>query len=488
MLGFSEYLQNFMKTNSISMVELSKETDIDRTVIYRYVKGTRIPSDMDTVARMADAMQMSVSEKKYLLREYDKLVFGKPMVYSYQYIKKLLRSLERPDGNAVSAKGKWKTVSKIKMDAPVIELMTKEEIITYILDLFRYVAGAGNASEKIFLVMQPVYDEIQRFIPQIFSQCNVRLEQIVCMEQNINQSYKNLEAFYGILPLCFLLPGYDVYYYYDSLSNHLNTMTSMPNILIVQDYVVQFDYEMEQGFVLKSDTYAAAMRRQYDKMRKESYSLLVRGKNPEPERGLIMQADLQNGGCFFEQLCMGICLDRNISGRVIRSESERAGYANLSWDIWEDQNEKGFLDREDTEKNFVSYGSLGSLEKFLKTGKMKEFPERLCAPLSLDERMLVLGRMISLAKSGRIHYRILSDKMELPERIQICWDSDRKRVALNQITEKEMLQVVVEEQSIYRTFQLYLEYLEKKGLILGESESLSGLIKLQKKYEKKYIL
>ena len=56
MLGFSEYLQNFMKINSISMVELSKETNIDRTVIYRYVKGTRVPSDINIVIRIADAM------------------------------------------------------------------------------------------------------------------------------------------------------------------------------------------------------------------------------------------------------------------------------------------------------------------------------------------------------------------------------------------------------------------------------------------------
>lgn len=488
MLGFSEYLQNFMKTNSISMVELSKETDIDRTVIYRYVKGTRIPSDMDTVARIADAMQMSVSEKKYLLKEYDKLVFGKPMVYSYQYIKKLLRNLERPDRNAVSVKEQWKIVSKIKMDASIIELMTKEEIITYILDLFRYVAETGDASEKIFLVMQPVYDEIQRFIPQIFSQCNVRLEQIVCMEQNINQSYKNLEAFYGILPLCFLLSGYDVYYYYDSLSNHLNTMTSMPNILIVRDYVVQFDYEMEYGFVLKSDTYAMAMCRQYNKMRKESCNLLVRGNNPELEGDVTMQMDLQNGGCFFEQFYMGICLDRNMLDRIIYPDIEKEKYIDLLQDMWENQNEEGFADTEDADKGFVSYGSLGSLEKFLKTGKMKELPEMLYAPLSLDERMLVLERMITLAKSGRVHYRILSNKIELPEKTQICWDSNRKRFALNQITEKKILQVVVEEQSIYRTFQLYLEYLEKKGLVLGESESLDCLVKLQKKYEKKYIL
>ncbi len=109
MLGFSEYLQNYMKTNSISMVDLSKEVDIDRTVIYRYVKGTRVPSDLNIVIRIADAIQMSVSEKRKLLREYDKLVLGESVVYSYLYIQKLLWNLEKLDIESVSMNS-WRSV------------------------------------------------------------------------------------------------------------------------------------------------------------------------------------------------------------------------------------------------------------------------------------------------------------------------------------------------------------------------------------------
>ena len=69
--------------------------------------------------------------------------------------------------------------------------------------------------------MQPVYDEIQRFILWNFKESNVAIEQILCMEQNVNLSYKNLEVFYEIIPLCFSLSKYDVYYYYDSLNSHI---------------------------------------------------------------------------------------------------------------------------------------------------------------------------------------------------------------------------------------------------------------------------
>ncbi|RKI22075.1 XRE family transcriptional regulator [bacterium 1xD8-6] len=220
MLGFSEYLQNYMKTNSISMVDLSKEVDIDRTVIYRYVKGTRVPSDLNIVIRIADAIQMSVSEKRKLLREYDKLVLGESVVYSYLYIQKLLWNLEKLDIESVSMNS-WRSVHELKMDASIVELKAKEEIITYLLDFFQFLSERNDTDEKILLIMQPVYDEIQRFILWNFKESNVAIEQILCMEQNVNLSYKNLEVFYEIIPLCFSLSKYDVYYYYDSLNSHI---------------------------------------------------------------------------------------------------------------------------------------------------------------------------------------------------------------------------------------------------------------------------
>lgn len=486
MLGFSEYLQNYMKTNSISMVELSKEVDIDRTVIYRYVKGTRVPSDLNIVVRIADAIQMSVSEKKELLREYDKLVFGESVVYSYQYIHKLLWNLEKLDIESVPMNS-WRSVHELKMDAPIVELKAREEIVTYLMDFFQFLSEQNNAAEKILLIMQPVYDEIQRFILWNFRESNMAIEQILCMEQNVNQSYKNLEVFYEIIPLCFSLSKYNVYYYYDALNSHINNMMVMPNVLIAQDYVVQFDYKMEQGIVVKDATYAAAMRKQYQSMLAESRSLLVRGKDPETFSEQAIECGNKISRCLSKQLCMAACLDRELLERCIYPVPGKEKFIEMLLGTrgrWEGMQ---FIDSEYETFGMVSYGNGKGMEEFMVTGRIKEIPEMLYEPLSSEERMRVLKRMIFLAENGKIHYHIISDKVELPDRVQAYWDENRKSFVLNQVVKEEIRHIAIEEQSIYRTFQMYLEYLEKKELIYSEPESLDYLIKLQKKYERKFM-
>ena len=146
-----------------------------------------------------------------------------------------------------------------------------------------------------------------------------------------------------------------------------------------------------------------------------------------------------------------------------------------------------FIDSEYETFGMVSYGNGKGMEEFMVTGRIKEIPEMLYEPLSSEERMRVLKRMIFLAENGKIHYHIISDKVELPDRVQAYWDENRKSFVLNQVVKEEIRHIAIEEQSIYRTFQMYLEYLEKKELIYSEPESLDYLVKLQKKYERKFM-
>ena len=87
---------------------------------------------------------MSVSEKRKLLREYDKLVLGESVVYSYLYIQKLLWNLEKLDIESVSMNS-WRSVHELKMDASIVELKAKEEIITYLLDFFQFLSERNDS-------------------------------------------------------------------------------------------------------------------------------------------------------------------------------------------------------------------------------------------------------------------------------------------------------------------------------------------------------
>lgn len=483
MIGFSKYLQSFMKRNEISMVELSKETNIDRTVIYRYVKGTRVPSDINVVIRIADAMQMSIREKKHLLEEYDKLIFGEAMVYSFQYIQKLMKELEKLGREDNLLRNQWSAVRELKIDTPVIELNTKEEIVNYILNLFQYVADQSDISDKIYLVMQPVYHDIQKFIPQIFKNSNIKIEQVVCLEQNLNQSYENLQVLQEILPACFALSEYEIYYYYDVVNSHINRMSVMPNLLVIHDQVIQFDYKMKHGIVVKDAAYAKAMCKQYAAIRRDTCNLCVRGSATE----IFYEYNQTMGiiaGMLSGQVCMGACIGREILEKNIYPIPGKKEFIDSIIEIHGDWEEMQYLHTSTRVDAIVSYGSYRGVKDFMRTGRITELPDALYLPLSPEERRLVLQRMIVLVRLGKIRYRFISDEINLPQSVQVYWAEKQKKLIINQVLEDEMRRITVDEHSIYKTFQYYLEYLEKKELLCSEEESQQYLVELLKKSDR----
>ena len=475
MTGFSKYLQAFVKKRKISMVDISKETGIDRTIVYRYIKGSRVPSNAGIVIKIANAMGMSDSEKKYLLEEYDKLLLGEPLVSSYQHVNKLIGALSERLHSFTSQLDK---TQDLKMNSPVMELNSKGEIVAYILELFRFIAEKKNSSNKVCFIMQPFYREIQNLTLQLFNHSNIRIEQIVCLEQNISRGYENLRVLQEVLPLCYVLSKYEIYYYYDLMDSHINAMSFMPNLIIAGNQVIQFDYKMDYGVVIKDSTYVKAIYKQYELLRRETRSLLRGGSVLKilPKFAKNKDLDIFYGAkkMVSRQLCISACLDREMLTNHIYSVSGKEEFIKAllrRYGDWNGETSLNFGKR----SMVISYGTLKGMEEFMETGKIVEFPESLYSPLMPEERRIVLQRMIILMKQGCMSYRFMANDIDFPREVQLSCFNHQKIVVVNRVMESKILQVMVDELSIYRTFSLYLEYLEKKNLYYSESETLHCL-------------
>lgn len=482
MLNFSEQLNEYMKNYSISTVDLAKETGFDRTAIYRYVKGTRIPSDIEVVKKIADALQMPAREKKELIEAYDKLVWGEENVYSWQYIQELMETFYEIEKKESSFQNYWRMSRELQINTDILSLDSKEEIVTCILNFMSYVAEKESCP-RIYMVMQPVYEEVQKHILPIFRNSKVKLEQIICMEQRHEKGYENLKIFQKILPVCFGLESSEAFYYYDSLNNHLNEMSGFVNFIIIQDCVIQFDYNMKKGVLIRNPVYYETMCQQYQFMRRQSKRYMSRGSIVEGVGGFANGMDGCNGGSLFSQLCMGYCISGKMYEEHLYPMQNRSDFIEAMIRTHGDWIGKRYISGAGLEQKIVSYGSAKGMEEFMDTGCICEFPSGFYRPFSLKERRLILDRMILLAEAGRIRYHILPEEMKVCSSIQIYWIDKTSSICLNRIREDEVQSMVIEEPSIYRTFRNCMEYLEKKEMILGEEESVKWLKELRKNGE-----
>lgn len=113
MSGFSKYLKRYLEEREITAAELAQEMQMDRSTVFRYTTGTRAPSDIDIVRKMANALQMQNSDKIRLLEEYDRATLGEKTVNSYQYVRKLLGNLKNVTEKVCLDVGKWKQAAAL---------------------------------------------------------------------------------------------------------------------------------------------------------------------------------------------------------------------------------------------------------------------------------------------------------------------------------------------------------------------------------------
>lgn len=487
MAEFAKYLDDYMKEHQITSADLARETDIDRTVIYRYMKGTRIPSEYETVMKLAEALRMTVKEKQKLLEEYDRINMGDLVVDSFYQISGILSALQNVALQKRKIKTVWDNKKTWQSDHKVLTLGCKEDISACVIDLFEYALQQEKNGVTIYLLMQPVYEAVQRYLLPFFDGTNVKIEQIICIEQNLSKSYENLKIFEQSLLLCLGNIEYEVWYYYDYLNQHINAMTWMPNVLMVGDYVLQFNYDMTKGILVWDADYACGMREQYREHKKYTTPLMKKGDYCLDLFDLYHNTLQVGDKCLFFEPCLGKCISSDIFQEYLVDFPQKEILIEKMERITGSWSGMIYNPPKDCHTDLdISYFQKRGIQTFMETGRISEFPELLYLPLGKEKRLLVLKRVLSLVKQGRITYRMITDEIELPTSICIYINEENKRLCLNKVQADNISQIFVEEPGICHAFFSFFEYLEEKNMMLEEKETMEVLEGLYEEYAEKW--
>lgn len=476
MSEFSEYLDRYMNEIKISSAELSEELGVERTAVYRYRKGSRVPVNEEMVVQMAQVLQMSVPERDEFIEKYDYLNIGETVVNSYQYICELLKRIKNAEKETTVFTFREIVLSD-RYEEPNFAMSTEDEVLGAMSTLFEDVKQGGGQS--LMLIMQPVYETVQRMIQAMFQGTEVQIEQIVCLEQSTAKNYKNLQVLQLILPLCFDNVNYDVRYYYDFLSHHINGMSWMPNVIISEKQVIMSDYEMKYGILIREAGIVQMMREKFAEIKKFSQPLVERISGALK----VMEAYNEIGNTVIADIpCMGPGISSDIYEEFLFPFPEKKEFIRLMSDWNGDWEGKIFVEPESSmREGTISFCKLESIRSFMETGRVREFPDGFYRPLDMNVRKKILWRCIQLIRMGRLKYYILPDEVEVPNDIY-CYVGEESKITLSRIYENGMTKLEICEQSIYKVFKNFMEYMEKKGLLSDREEVVKSLEEIAKEY------
>lgn len=91
---FSEKLHEYISRADMKIAALSKYSGVDRSFIQKMLSGQRVPSDISTINRLADALMLTPLERRSLLEAHAISRMGEEVYHRRTTVKRLLEDAD----------------------------------------------------------------------------------------------------------------------------------------------------------------------------------------------------------------------------------------------------------------------------------------------------------------------------------------------------------------------------------------------------------
>ena len=473
-MNFAEYLTNFLAENDLSTSQAAKKIGIDRTLLFRYTTGKRTPQSEEQVAQIADRLCMSPKEKDELIDCFDRHIFGDELVSSYHYVNRLMQILSNAgmfnnqDAPHLTNESYSNDYILSKKSVYLTSPTAIESCAFHIFQTGKSIDGSGCVK----IIMQPAYRQIEQMLTTLFSGSDTKIEQIICLEKTIEKGYTNLDILKELITPIFCLNDINVYYHYDLIKSHMNKTRLSPNMILTDNYVLLFDFDMQNGYFSQDTELIKCLDNKFNEIKSLCSQLIEKGTYANIVRENNMVIKTNRLDTFFNQPCVVPCFGSKTLDELIVNFPLKQMLIDSLIAVHGDWN-----GLEHTEPFSYSncYCTKEGIIEIFRTSKLDEFPVEFYLPFTKEMKITVLERMIYLHKNNYHVYKVLKNKMNLSNMIQIYCNSDERSVTFRYTERASMMQIQIPETSVYNTFNNYMDYIEKKGLCMPHEETLDLL-------------
>ncbi len=300
MIVFSELLKSFINEKNISVKKLAANVQMDRTLIQKYMSGSRVPKNYREVQKLADGMMLLPEQQGELLDAYYRNLYGDKTYEGYRKIAETLEGMKdfRMKEPALPAafpdtgmpeepqeEAEYVRHGKLEVEQAFISLLRKE------------CERAGEEPLFIRMMMQPDQNEMLKLLLHAVGGRNVILEHILCLDCDGNNN-ENIMLIFSVLALAAECRAYHVYYYYDDIRSHINEMTLLPNMVLAGESVFLCNKERSECMILQKSAPAEFFAGQYNYMKKSAAKLAMHYEMEGADESILR--DIQMNGTYME--------------------------------------------------------------------------------------------------------------------------------------------------------------------------------------------
>lgn len=479
---FSDQLKAYITRRGITIRQLSVQTGIEYSFLYRITAGKRNPSSPEMVELLIRTLALSKHESDALREAYEIARVGETTYSRRLAVRQMLESVRQPPSPSLSLRG------AVCMEQIPETCTGRHQVHTLIKALLDQECSQPNA--RLRIVAQPNDSFLLELLHVLaFHTPQLQITQLVCFPNNPAEESQTINLFAPLLPLLLNLPNYSAHYYYGASQSIEGKMALFPVMLLTSSCGALFtaDYTSALCFPVSSDHYQAMEQRFSDCLSAcpplmhpinglEDYLENMKGlfSNTDtlsPESSIILLPDF----CYVPFLTYDIC-DRVLSPQLPNREQflelvmKQAALSRAMCGIqstWHFTTEEG-------------------VRRVMETGRFQDLPCGLYQPLSMAERRFLLRSFLDAVRTIPKYRLSLYDPSVLrfsPILECTVQQSSTHALFVAPRSDTSISSIDIQEPIISGAIYDYFSSLIDHPAVLSEEESLSRLYALLAEYQ-----
>ncbi|MCI8949103.1 MAG: helix-turn-helix transcriptional regulator [Lachnospiraceae bacterium] len=412
----SKSLENFIRQKKLSIADLAKRCQIDRSTMYQYVHGKRSLQNRELLENILAELRLTPEERFRVMESFEITQIGEERYYRRQKIKEIFESLLTLEENSPKTLPKQQEVTGYVQAIQAISQISGSRLISGELKVQKVIKciikDAAERGSRICLFLQPenYFAHAMSVVYEYPENC--RITHIICLNANPDpMECDNLEIIKRVIRSGIAIRDYQPFYYYGNPSEHYGMMNMMPYFIMVDDCAMQIAID-GKAVILHKD-------KEVNQYFQETFGKMLRRCHPLMKSTLGLE----------KRVAWGMDeLKRTHYNNTIEMSS---GLCSLQF--WNPELIKKYLppaipDYENLLKGIAHYASgLYQAKKkgqikilmnpcfvlaFIKTGVIKEYPSiYFQAPLVPEDRKYILKQIFQAMEEGWYHIYFMEESI-----------------------------------------------------------------------------
>ena len=473
MSEFSNLLSSYIEEKEIKVYALLEYCSLDRSTMYKIINGKRNPTSEAVFQKIAEFLHLTPAEYQKFKEAYTISKIGRDLYYKRKYTENYL--VDFPKTFSTKPVLFLDVLKKMKAEDDYnIDMINTSDCIAVsthleLNHLLYYMVSLEiqKSSGKIALLLQPDYDFLLNMLSSLKPNGNLKIEHIFCMsktnQMSDNHEIYNLLYLNKILPLYFSNMDYHPYFFYEDIFAHYYSMNGLSCMILSSEYAITCNSDYTMGLLHRNPAVVSMLWSMYDSYQDKCHPLFcateylsmdgndfsspVYSETPsyvlQPEACMVPFVDSQilNGAIIPEFPDRDMAIEQMTALLNVNQTKMENGLAHV-------------------------YFTKRGLAEFARQGRIKEIPDCFYRPLTVNERIHLMERILPCCQNG--NYRLLKNPLnQLSDNLHLCVNKNFGYLLFNNIHNRTIC-LVINESSILTTFMDYLSSLDDNTLYTGE--------------------